>query len=48
MSSPNQNCIIVAGGEEEVSLQIGGGRYIPSPHELDRWGATAYSIDAWK
>jgi hypothetical protein len=48
MSSPSQNCIIVAGGEEEVSLQIGGGRYMPSPHELDRWGATAYSIDAWK
>jgi hypothetical protein len=48
MSSPSQNCIIIGGGEEEVCLQIGGGRYIPSPHELDRWGATAYSVDAWR
>ncbi len=48
MTNPSQNCIIVAGGEEEVSLQIGGGRYIPAPRESDRFGATVYSIDNWK
>jgi hypothetical protein len=48
MSSPSQNCIIIGGGEEEVCLEIGGGRYIPDPHEVDRWGAAAYSVDAWR
>ena len=48
VSSPTQNCIIIAGGDEEVCLEIGGGRYIPDPHEVDRFGATAFSIDAWR
>ena len=48
VSSPTQNCIIIAGGDEEVCLEIGGGRFIPDPHEIDRFGATAYSIDAWR
>ncbi len=48
VTTPAQNCIIVAGGEEEVSLQIGGGRYMPAPREVDRWGATVYSIDKWR
>ncbi|MFC2014750.1 hypothetical protein ACFLUP_02020 [Chloroflexota bacterium] len=33
---PNNNCIIVAGGQEEASVQFAGGR------------GTAYSIDAWR
>jgi hypothetical protein len=48
VSSPTQNCIIIAGGDEEVCIQIAGGRYIPDPHETDLWGAAAYSIDAWR
>ena len=48
VSNPTQNCIIIAGGDEEVCLQIAGGRYMPDPHELDRFGAIAYSIDAWR
>ena len=48
MSTPSQNCIIVAGGDEEVSLQIGGGRYNPTANEVDRFGAAAYGIDAWR
>jgi hypothetical protein len=35
---PNDNCIIVAGGPEEVVLTLGGGRGFDS----------AYSIDAWR
>ena len=48
VNSPTQNCIIVAGGDEEVCIQIAGGRFIPDPHEQDLWGAAAYSIDAWR
>ncbi len=48
VNSPTQNCIVVAGGDEEVCIQIAGGRYIPDPHESDLWGAAAYSVDAWK
>ncbi|MBI2851038.1 MAG: hypothetical protein HYX80_08390 [Chloroflexi bacterium] len=36
MDSPAENCIIVAGGEEETSEQMGGGR------------GQAYGIDAWR
>ena len=48
VSTPFQNCIIVAGGDEEVCLEIGGGRYMPVPGETDRWGATTYSVDKWR
>ncbi len=39
MDSPFDNCIIVAGGEEEVSQQMGGRGMGPS---------SVYSIDAWR
>jgi len=45
---PSQNCIIIAGGDEEVSLQIYGARYMPDPHEIDRFGAEAFGVDAWR
>ena len=48
MSTPSQNCILIAGGDDEVSLQIGGGRYNPTANEVDRFGAAGYSIDAWR
>jgi hypothetical protein len=48
MSSPFQNCIIIAGGDEEVCLEIGADRYLPQAGEFDIFGATTYSIDAWR
>ncbi len=37
VNEPFDNCVIVAGGEEEACIQLSGGR-----------GGTAYSIDAWR
>jgi hypothetical protein len=48
MTTPTNNCIVIGGGQEEVCLEIGGGRYIPDPHEVDRWGAAGFGIDAWR
>ena len=36
INDPSDNCIIIAGGEEEACVQLGGGR------------GTAYSIDVWR